>query len=421
MLVVSRDAISENQGARHDRCGAPYVGIHASGKAGAYAMRCGLRWCEHCASHYRKRAVALIMEALRGSGQQHVWMLTITRRASPGDGRQALEESIQRDRAHWAEVTRRVRYDDARLKKWRQAPVGARGDQWRRLQAGAIRPTDHVTWDENSDVQKFTCYDEDSQYWRDIPSDRAYLWGIEITHNARRRWWHVHRHIVMRSRAEAERYAAAAAAHQDEVQGATPYRLDIRRWDGERAAGYIASYMSGVRRSGAKKGSWEGVAAAMDAARQRTYVQGTRHVRRYDAGGAWRPLGMSRKKSDDPMVLAAFGSRAVPSEQFFKTGWRSLDRSGAVGVEHKNPNDLKHLGVDPSGWSVGPCSPYEQTAGDGPEGGAPDDENLRPPWVALWLAAPLDPDWLAAIPDMEYRGAPLTFSYITLDTAWGAV
>lgn len=407
-LLVDERALTQNHLGRHARCGAPYVGIHESGKTGVYAMGCGLRWCLSCAKRYGQRAFRLIQKALTSTGLDKVYMVTLTRRADPGDDVEALTRAVERDRAHWRHTTRRLRYDDARLAKLRQAKNGAaRRRAWRRLQDGAIRPAD-VTWAESSDVKKFTCYDDDNRYWRDIPDDRAYLWAFECTYNQRRRWWHAHRHIVVRSRSEAERLVAAAASHSDPIQGETPYRVDIQEWDTDRAVGYVSSYMSGCHKT--KDGDWSGVASSLPLAQQQAYVEGMQHVRRYDAGGDWRPLGMAREPSDDPMIGAAFGAAAVPSQQFFRQSYRELPKQRAAGDEHQNTNNSGNLDGGRPGSTENPCTTYEQSADNVRE------ERCGEAWIGLWERA--------KIPEKHLRRLKLCHrwglnSAITLSEAYG--
>ena len=142
-------------------------------------------------------------------------------------------------------------------------------------------------------------YDDGAGYWH-TDGTRCYIWSLEVTLGGNGDGYHVHRHVICPTREQAERIVAAYASYHDRIQGVRPYRVELERWDREGAAGYLASYLSAGRR---KSGSWESVAARAPVDVQRVMVHALHNVRRYDAAGAWRPLGMSPEPTDDPMVL----------------------------------------------------------------------------------------------------------------------
>lgn len=287
-----------------------------------------------------------MLECLEKTDTESVWMATITRRATGDLSTSALKRAIQREREHWRTITKKLRWDDSRLRKY--AETGARSY----LRELEIAPPDRVDLSQGSE-EIDGAYDDGHRcggYWPDADGSRTYLWALEATTGAADKGhWHVHRHVICPDRSQAERILAASYLHDDEIQGAAPYRVDLRRWDRKRAAGYLAGYLAGAQRDVDDK-TWTSCVECEPVDVQRAYVDGMKGVRRYDAAGDWRPLGMSPDETDDPVVLVG-DDLGVYDAQSYYSKWV---------VQTEKTKRFKALTED----CENSCTSYEQSAWD---------------------------------------------------------
>jgi len=145
----------------------------------------------------------------------------------------------------------------------------------------------------------------------------TYIWAIEVTSGQFDDRWHVHLHVLTPTRSDAERVNAAWQLHREQTRVAntdisggpsSSYRVraDEKAPPLEQSdpVAYVVAYVS---KAGLDK---------LPESMRLDYVEGMQDVRKYDAGGAWRPLGIGKKPSDDPVVwlIDSYGRGVEPTE-----------------------------------------------------------------------------------------------------------
>lgn len=152
-------------------------------------------------------------------------------------------------------------------------------------------------------------------------------WVREVT--ASRSGWHVHLHIIVRTRAEAE-LLNAAWQRECEQLGVGWTKTDIRQITGVAGAAYVSNYL-------AKKDL-----AKIPARHHGEYVRGVRHMRRCDAWGDMRPLGIRRVPAGTVThVRRDHWPHAVPIATYYgATHIGALLRSTSSDVATRTAQDL---------------------------------------------------------------------------------
>lgn len=212
------------------------------------------------------------------SDSDDVVMLTLT--APPpmaGLGRGALESAIARQREMWRETTTSVRWW-----KWRRDRRKAGKLEPPRLDDGCPHPGYTTT------------FDDVAGEWSGPELEDGYAWGLEVTTGGDgKQHWHVHRHILCSSLAVAERINAAwqLAARSLGIRGRGWARTDITSMPSGAAAYYLAAYISSKNEP-----------SQIPPRCHRDYTRVMRDTQRHNAGGACRPLGIGRPRSDDQLV-----------------------------------------------------------------------------------------------------------------------
>lgn len=149
----------------------------------------------------------------------------------------------------------------------------------------------------------------------------TYIWAVETTTGAESDRWHVHLHVLLPTRGEAEAYSAAWQLAREQrglcstdISGG-PDRLIGSDGDdgGDRrdVAQYLTKYVA------------ESVCDELEPQHVRAYIMGSKNLRRYDAGGAWRPLGIGRRSEEaaDPLEWVHVGDGELePIADFFSIG-----------------------------------------------------------------------------------------------------
>lgn len=314
-------------------CGAPMPDmIRASGEeveAGA-PMWCTSQYCENCAKFYQQRVYACANRAMclcgapKGMSDDDCkcprpFLTTLTVRLGTGTGPDDLERNL--------EVVRRIRnntfeqlrkHDDAwhKFRLYSAAGNLERAAHWRRELKRRLKkpPVSRAnfskycsTWCEDFGFGPPTTVDETGK------PKTTYIWAIEVTSGQHDDRWHVHLHVLTPTRQDAERINAAWQMHREQRDVANTdisggnresYRVRPGETPTELAksdpVAYIVAYVS---KAGLDK---------LPPSMRQTYIEGMQDVRKYDAGGLWRPLGIGRDPSDDPVVWIVDGmGRAI--------------------------------------------------------------------------------------------------------------
>jgi hypothetical protein len=228
---------------------------------------------------------------------------------SPG----ALSVAVDRQRAVWRRTMERVRW----WRWWR-----AQGDFGRAAQNapppsrhGGVHPVFASTWNGG---------------WS-VDGPLGYVWALEVTAGRSGSHWHVHRHVLVVSREWAEVVNAAWQASCVELgylgEGEWSH-TDITESVSER----VASYLAGIgtfeddQHAGRAMGTYLARSKDLSSIPTRwhgSYVAAMRNVRRYDAGGTWRPLGVARPSPDDAVVAVEVPS--WPDVLVEPAEWWALD------------------------------------------------------------------------------------------------
>ena len=357
--VLDKRALPSTRAARISACGRPLIAWTLSGERHCTAYACRDRYCANCGDRYASRAFAKISEAMDSTETESVYMATVTR-VAPGpadvDGDALsgalLRQALRRERDQWQTITSALRWDDYRIGRGRDHETRIKPPDSSNLASCA----GCETWSYDCDQCSLligTEYEPAAGYWPAADGDRTYLWALEITTGANGDRWHVHRHIITHNRVTAERILCAAYQHRDRWQATrrVGYRVDLREIPAADAAGYVAGYLSGRQTT---KGGWESAVADLSAETQAVYVRETMGVRRYDAAGDWRPLGMSPEPSEDPWVVVGDHTAVYPVQEYY--------RRGVLLSNRRKRNDFNELPCNCTGDESAPCTDCEQNA-----------------------------------------------------------
>lgn len=287
--IVLETSISPAVRARIQACGHAIILVSSSGAHVAARWSCGSSWCKRCASTKRERARCAIAARIDVHQPQLV-TLTIPHRRRLDAA--YLREQVQRTSSMWRGVQSRLRWHRHRRRRGdalasEQIPPPGRG---------APHPEFASTW---RGQWATTC--------------DAGVWVREITQgSAAHRGWHVHLHVIVRSRADAE-LLNAAWQEEAERRGARGwFKTDIRPFDGAAAARYVAKYLT--------KADIKAVPERDHCA----YVEGTRGMRRCDSWGDWRPLGIGAREESSVTHAARVGwEYAAPVAEYYGHGTHS--------------------------------------------------------------------------------------------------
>lgn len=329
--LLSTEALPVHRAQAIAACGRPVTLIRKSGRTSETLARCSDLYCSTCGPMRARKAFACIMAALEGGESEAVYMVTLTRRAirqqkatknayieqikadidADIEQRKDLQRQIERDRAQWTATTARLRKADYLWRRY--AETGER--RYLRESMRTVRPVEVQAGSTDGACST------DSQWsttrgWRGEAGVTSYIWAREITRGASGQIWHVHRHVICPDLTTAQRVLAAYAMYKDEIQGDTPYVASIQRWTVEQAGGYLAGYISGTRQ---KDGGWHSVASRLSVSEQALWVEATKGMRRHDAAGKYRPLGIGyRPEVADTLVAVADSGGVYAAKTYYK-------------------------------------------------------------------------------------------------------
>lgn len=304
--LVNTNALTPGTAARVRACGSPLTFIGADVSHGHW--RCGSSWCSHCSYRRKKRAQSCIAAAI---DVQQPHMLTLTVPHVRRLDERYLRQQITLVADVWRDAMSRVRWHAYRVE---------RGDpNASDLVPPPGKPRAHPVY---------------ASTWRGRwqSTAGAGLWSREVTAGSKANpGWHVHVHVLVESRAAAELVNAAWQAAWQDITGSTQWcNTSIDELDRQNAAHYVAKYLAK-----------QDVAKLPDRHHE-AYVNGTRGMRRADAWGRWRPLGLSASEETTLTHVWRPGWRvAVPVATFY--GGTALGlwlRSGVI------PSDV--LAVEPT-------------------------------------------------------------------------
>lgn len=295
-LLVAPHLLTNASRKRTSLCGYPLRFIRASGATDDGRFACGSIWCEYCASRKRVHRSSCIASAICGSESPVMVTLTLPQLHHPEPlSAHALRCALERKRELWMDIGKRMRW-------------GAYHRRCGDLDAESVTlpaPSRHGgphPWYASTFVDGV--WSEPDEKW-------GCVWALEVTQGGASKskgkrktrrsgagHWHVHLHVLVPSREWAERLNAAFQATVQQMgilpvgQWAHTHFLVLESTQG------ASKYMAKAVASYAGKG---GDLDSIHADHHGAYVAGMHNVRRLDAQGEWRPLGLSyREPVSDP-------------------------------------------------------------------------------------------------------------------------
>lgn len=252
--IVSTQHLSPATRERIASCGHPLWFVRPDGESRGH-WRCGNSWCSHCADRRRVHVFHCVRRKL-DVGHYQLVTLTVPKRSSTLDA-ESLRAQSQLVSAMWRGTQTRLRWYARTGSPEYVMPPSRRGKR-------------NVAW---------------SETWKRgnwLARATSGTWVREVT--ASRSGWHVHLHVIVRTRAEAE-LLNAAWQRETATLGCGWTKTDIRAITGVGGAAYVSNYL-------AKKDLEK-----IHPRHHGEYVRGVRHMRRCDAWGTMRPLGIRRVAS----------------------------------------------------------------------------------------------------------------------------
>lgn len=339
--LVPLDLLSGPTQIRTQMCGLPLVLRRESGELAETRFACGSSWCRYCANVKRLH----VADRIRERCSESPVMLTLTlpplhsylRAANLRPlSEAALRAQLDAVRSCWSNASGRIRW---------ALHHERRGD----FDAAAAtlpppgRPDPHPEYT--------STWDADAEQWEPLAGGWACIWAREVTTGARGEHWHWHIHVLLPSRAHAERLNAAwqaAAAELGFVGRGRWTRSDILEACREDIARYLAKGPTAPLDAGAAMSRYlsKHEAQALSKRQQRAYVRGTHNARRWDAQGDWRPLGvgMLAEREDPAVSIWAIGEwdaqhyagLNIPIAEFYsgKSPWYSWASCNLERLEH---------------------------------------------------------------------------------------
>lgn len=310
-LVPAR-YLSPSTGARIAACGHAVSFVTPDGRQNG-RWSCGSSWCSWCSSRRRARARGIIADVLDDdTNDEHVTMVTLTIPHECDLSAEYLTAQV----ARVAEVWRRTQSELRWHRRFR-----ARGEPSNIRPPG--RPRAHPVYA--------------STYDRGWSGDAdAGVWVREVTEGSSTSpGWHVHVHAVLPSRGDAELLNAAWQQVCAELGVMPAGRWTSTRFSelpSARAASYIAKYLT------------KGDVGHISARNQRAYVEGTKGMRRCDAWGGWRPLGLAQREPGTATGVTQEGwDCAVSLAAYYGETW--LSRWLRTGIPPEWDILVEHIGA----------------------------------------------------------------------------
>lgn len=359
-MTIPLAYLSRSTQASLARCGSPLVLVDHGGAPHHVRWRCRSRYCPECAQRRAQRVYCAISAAV---DVRRPWLVTLTQPAARGRTEAQLRERLATHRDLWRRATRRLRL-------WRSAVRrGADALEQRAIvpppsRYGRPHPEYASTW-------------SDARGWSAAAAegDWAWLWALEVTPG--RVGWHVHRHVMTPTRALAELISAAwqaAAAELGEVERGRWVRTDLRQAEPRddddtrhHGASYLASYCSGAK-------DLDALGNLLGEARHeatRAYVRVTYRLRRYDAAGAWRPLGLSAGRDSGRLVVGVLTDQWEVWRTDHPDLYAGLSAEDARAVLASEPPEVRERWRDlwrrsSSAWRLWPAWTTHRTCGGPP-------------------------------------------------------
>lgn len=328
-MSIAKQILPDSLQRRISFCGAPLpTMIRRSGEQLDSSPRyhCTSKYCGSCRLHYQQRVYACIDSTLDGAKP---YLTTLTLRLPSRLSAEQLRrniDAVKEVQRETHDTLRKHDYAHTRLNHWRRRGNFKKVQRWRGECRARLPSLAQIAQADGLDVrastlEKFqTSFDEDGLGWQSAEYGKTtYIWAVEITTGANDDRWHVHLHYMVPSRADAERLNAA---------------WQMNRAQRPFAQTDISAPTGGYHSAGARKApSCEADAAAYLTAyvskdalddipdnRLTAYYYGSKSLRRYDAAGRWRPIGVSRRtESEDPVELVMYDDGVVePIQRVFK-------------------------------------------------------------------------------------------------------
>lgn len=278
--------------------------------------RCGDRFCAYCARCRAQRVYACILRAVTPTlgGAARGVMVTLTHQKPPGlsaadlVAARELQATIQRTTHRILRRHRETRYS---------LPIP---------DLSSINSGKYIQITEPGGVFAIPAGGRDT-----------YIWAREVTAGGDTRYegWHCHVHYLVPSKIDAERLIAAhmLACESLDVRAtwqnqhvSEPRRAEWRGGDTpdiRDAAQYITHYVT------KSELPTEDVLEA--------YIVGMRGARQYDAGGAWRPIGVGKRRDPIAPRVVAVRERVRCVTADGEIVERSLERDFADYMRQKTP------------------------------------------------------------------------------------
>lgn len=313
--------LSPSTTARIDACGHPITYVSSSGASVPGHWPCGSSWCTYCALRRRDR-IAPIVEQKISATVETVYLVTLTIPHENDLSARYFADQCELVREIWREMMSRIRWARHHLGKHRLA-----SEAWERIpppgwyEGDTFVPHPDYASEWSADIG-----------WGVSPDilDRG-VWVREVTTgSARNPGAHVHAHILVASKRAAQCLNAAWQAVTADF-GVRQWRrgrlefanTDISEVPSGKGAYYVAKYVSKLDALDLKKKGREV---------ERAYVKGTKGMRRCDAWGEWRPLGLALRGGGKMTHIApeGFGEAVELGEYFGESELARLIRAGQL-------------------------------------------------------------------------------------------
>jgi len=283
--LVPESRLSGRQRSRLDHCGHPIEYHRADGTKEKTRHRCGQTFCARCQMARTARIRACCLSSLEDAGVDTVWMVTLTVPHVRRLTKRYLYEQLERVREIRAKAMSLLR-----LVRSQNRGVQPRGSTHASEYAGGGD-------------------------WNGTGDDFGYLWALQITPGGRVPGWHPHLHVLCTTLGGAQALRAAwlqaaesigvdLSAQAQDISAATPAAEEQVARYATRATEYVGGQVASLELAATMRAEKSAQADEVDVDWEEdygpkvldAYLEATRNLRRYDAGGCLRPLGVGARE-----------------------------------------------------------------------------------------------------------------------------
>lgn len=301
-------------------------GTHVAGR-----WPCGSSWCVYCALRRRDRVTPIVAKRI-GVKTVHLVTLTLPHREDLSED--YCRKQCELVREIWREIMTRVRWAKYHLAKGKKTAA----EVWSLLPAPGT-PDPHPKYASE--------YDAETKWGLDPTILDRGVWSREVTSGKDTPGWHVHIHAVVQDLRSAQilnagwqqvcrEFGVRPNGGRDFVQ------TDIEEVPAGKGAYYVAKYLSKLDALDLREKHGDRAHEV-----EKAYVRGTKGMRRSDAWGEWRPLGLALKGSGKftHITPKGFGEAVELGEYFGESSLARLIRYGELPSSRAGLDELGLAGM----------------------------------------------------------------------------